>query len=236
MTNHSTGKEYALKAIGDAGPVVEAGGILIFAFARKARMIASTVADDVGSGGSFEQITFTDLRGAGGSKGSGVGFDVVEVVSSRGDGGGPRRREDGPDDDEGEAEDDSDGYLDDEAEGARDSLDPSISPNPSSFSTESISIELFLRAMRRRLGRQLRISVASAPSQRNVLMCLKFVNLVLLGPISVCSGVETSRRRSEVPRRQEDLRHQGIEEDEEGHTEEETSSGVDASIRSERVE
>lgn len=43
MTNHSTGKEYVLKAIGDAGPVVEAGGI--FAYARKTGMIASTVAE-----------------------------------------------------------------------------------------------------------------------------------------------------------------------------------------------
>ncbi|XP_058104331.1 3-isopropylmalate dehydratase small subunit 1-like [Magnolia sinica] len=38
LINHTTGKEYRLKAIGDAGPVIEAGGI--FAYARKAGMIA----------------------------------------------------------------------------------------------------------------------------------------------------------------------------------------------------
>ncbi|XP_024026872.1 3-isopropylmalate dehydratase small subunit 3 [Morus notabilis] len=35
--NHTTGKEYKLKPIGDAGPVIEAGGI--FAYARKTGMI-----------------------------------------------------------------------------------------------------------------------------------------------------------------------------------------------------
>lgn len=40
LINHTTGKEYALKPIGDAGPVIEAGGI--FAYARKAGMIASS--------------------------------------------------------------------------------------------------------------------------------------------------------------------------------------------------
>ncbi|KAM7256822.1 hypothetical protein ACFE04_012563 [Oxalis oulophora] len=37
MINHTTGKEYMLKPIGDAGPVIEAGGI--FAYARQAGMI-----------------------------------------------------------------------------------------------------------------------------------------------------------------------------------------------------
>ncbi|MBA0766223.1 hypothetical protein Gotri_015284 [Gossypium trilobum] len=39
LINHSTGKEYKLKSIGDAGPVIEAGGI--FAYARKTGMIPS---------------------------------------------------------------------------------------------------------------------------------------------------------------------------------------------------
>ncbi|KAK7255276.1 hypothetical protein RIF29_28683 [Crotalaria pallida] len=39
LVNHTTGKEYRLKPIGDAGPVIEAGGI--FAFARKTGMIPS---------------------------------------------------------------------------------------------------------------------------------------------------------------------------------------------------
>nr|GME20263.1 3-isopropylmalate dehydratase small subunit 3-like [Ipomoea batatas] len=39
LINHTTGKEYKLKPIGDAGPVVEAGGI--FAYARKTGMIPS---------------------------------------------------------------------------------------------------------------------------------------------------------------------------------------------------
>ncbi|MED6123485.1 Plasma membrane sulfite pump involved in sulfite metabolism [Stylosanthes scabra] len=39
LINHTTGKEYVLKAIGDAGPVIEAGGI--FAYARKTGMIPS---------------------------------------------------------------------------------------------------------------------------------------------------------------------------------------------------
>jgi 3-isopropylmalate/(R)-2-methylmalate dehydratase small subunit len=39
MINHASGKEYKLKPIGDAGPVIEAGGI--FAYARKTGMIAS---------------------------------------------------------------------------------------------------------------------------------------------------------------------------------------------------
>ncbi|GAU22307.1 hypothetical protein TSUD_261070 [Trifolium subterraneum] len=37
LINHTTGKEYQLKPIGDAGPVIEAGGI--FAYARKTGMI-----------------------------------------------------------------------------------------------------------------------------------------------------------------------------------------------------
>ncbi|KAK8917020.1 hypothetical protein KSP39_PZI022754 [Platanthera zijinensis] len=40
LINHTKGKEYKLKPIGDAGPVIEAGGI--FAYARKTGMIAST--------------------------------------------------------------------------------------------------------------------------------------------------------------------------------------------------
>lgn len=39
LINHTTGKEYGLKPIGDAGPVIEAGGI--FAYARKTGMIPS---------------------------------------------------------------------------------------------------------------------------------------------------------------------------------------------------
>ncbi|KAH7514192.1 hypothetical protein FEM48_Zijuj11G0062600 [Ziziphus jujuba var. spinosa] len=39
LINHTTGKEYKLKSIGDAGPVIEAGGI--FAYARKTGMIPS---------------------------------------------------------------------------------------------------------------------------------------------------------------------------------------------------
>lgn len=39
LINHSTGKEYKLKPIGDAGPVIDAGGI--FAYARKTGMISS---------------------------------------------------------------------------------------------------------------------------------------------------------------------------------------------------
>ncbi|EHA8591971.1 putative 3-isopropylmalate dehydratase small subunit 3 [Cocos nucifera] len=39
LVNNTTGKEYRLKPIGDAGPVIEAGGI--FAYARKTGMIAS---------------------------------------------------------------------------------------------------------------------------------------------------------------------------------------------------
>ncbi|XP_062073952.1 3-isopropylmalate dehydratase small subunit 1-like isoform X2 [Humulus lupulus] len=42
LINHTTGKEYKLKPIGDAGPVIEAGGI--FAYARKAGMIPQQVA------------------------------------------------------------------------------------------------------------------------------------------------------------------------------------------------
>ncbi|KAL8238753.1 hypothetical protein R6Q59_015320 [Mikania micrantha] len=37
LINHTTGKKYNLKPIGDAGPVIEAGGI--FAYARKTGMI-----------------------------------------------------------------------------------------------------------------------------------------------------------------------------------------------------
>ncbi|CAO2046841.1 unnamed protein product, partial [Urochloa humidicola] len=40
--NHTSGKKYKLKPIGDAGPVIEAGGI--FAYARKTGMIASKAA------------------------------------------------------------------------------------------------------------------------------------------------------------------------------------------------
>ncbi|XP_077244973.1 3-isopropylmalate dehydratase small subunit 1-like [Tasmannia lanceolata] len=39
LINHTTGKEYGLKPIGDAGPVIESGGI--FAYARKTGMIAT---------------------------------------------------------------------------------------------------------------------------------------------------------------------------------------------------
>lgn len=42
LINHTTGKEYKMKPIGDAGPVIEAGGI--FAYARKAGMIPSQAA------------------------------------------------------------------------------------------------------------------------------------------------------------------------------------------------
>ncbi|KAF8018897.1 hypothetical protein BT93_H3709 [Corymbia citriodora subsp. variegata] len=42
LINHTTGKEYELKPIGDAGPVIEAGGI--FAYARKTGMIPSQAA------------------------------------------------------------------------------------------------------------------------------------------------------------------------------------------------
>ncbi|KAL1191144.1 3-isopropylmalate dehydratase small subunit 2 [Cardamine amara subsp. amara] len=39
LTNHTTGKKYKLKSIGDAGPVINAGGI--FAYSRKMGMIQS---------------------------------------------------------------------------------------------------------------------------------------------------------------------------------------------------
>ncbi|CAK9173260.1 unnamed protein product [Ilex paraguariensis] len=42
LINHTTGNEYKLKPIGDAGPVIEAGGI--FAYARKTGMIPSASA------------------------------------------------------------------------------------------------------------------------------------------------------------------------------------------------
>ncbi|OWM86423.1 3-isopropylmalate dehydratase small subunit 3-like [Punica granatum] len=42
LINHTTGKEYKLKPIGDAGPVIDAGGI--FAYARKTGMIPSQAA------------------------------------------------------------------------------------------------------------------------------------------------------------------------------------------------
>ena len=42
LINHTTGKEYKLKPIGDAGPVIEAGGI--FAYARATGMIPSAAA------------------------------------------------------------------------------------------------------------------------------------------------------------------------------------------------
>lgn len=41
LINHTTGKEHKLKPIGDAGPVIDAGGI--FAYARKTGMIPSQV-------------------------------------------------------------------------------------------------------------------------------------------------------------------------------------------------
>ncbi|KAF8380525.1 hypothetical protein HHK36_028012 [Tetracentron sinense] len=44
LINHTTGKEYRLKPIGDAGPVIEAGGI--FAYARKTGMIPSQSASN----------------------------------------------------------------------------------------------------------------------------------------------------------------------------------------------
>jgi len=40
LVNHTTGKQYALKPIGEAGPVIDAGGI--FAYARKTGMIPAT--------------------------------------------------------------------------------------------------------------------------------------------------------------------------------------------------
>ncbi|KAM7491196.1 hypothetical protein LguiA_034117 [Lonicera macranthoides] len=42
LINHTTGKEYKMKPIGDAGPVIEAGGN--FAYARKTGMIPSQAA------------------------------------------------------------------------------------------------------------------------------------------------------------------------------------------------
>ncbi|KAG5540765.1 hypothetical protein RHGRI_020863 [Rhododendron griersonianum] len=42
LINHTTGKDYGLKPIGDAGPIIEASGI--FAYARKAGMIPSLAA------------------------------------------------------------------------------------------------------------------------------------------------------------------------------------------------
>ncbi|CAN1258991.1 3-isopropylmalate dehydratase small subunit 1 [Linum perenne] len=42
LINHTTGKEYKLLPIGDAGPVIDAGGI--FAYARKAGMIPAQAA------------------------------------------------------------------------------------------------------------------------------------------------------------------------------------------------
>lgn len=42
LVNHTTGKVYKLKPIGDAGPVIDAGGI--FAYARKTGMISSPAA------------------------------------------------------------------------------------------------------------------------------------------------------------------------------------------------
>ncbi|KAJ0478187.1 putative 3-isopropylmalate dehydratase [Helianthus annuus] len=41
LVNHTTGKQYRLKPIGDAGPVIEAGGI--FAYARKTGMIPGSL-------------------------------------------------------------------------------------------------------------------------------------------------------------------------------------------------
>lgn len=42
LINHTQNKQYALKPIGDAGPVIDAGGI--FAYARKTGMIAASTA------------------------------------------------------------------------------------------------------------------------------------------------------------------------------------------------
>ncbi|KAF5734910.1 Aconitase/3-isopropylmalate dehydratase protein [Tripterygium wilfordii] len=42
LINHTTGKQYKLKPIGDAGPVIEAGGI--FAYARQTGMITAELA------------------------------------------------------------------------------------------------------------------------------------------------------------------------------------------------
>ncbi|KAF9598128.1 hypothetical protein IFM89_025364 [Coptis chinensis] len=39
LINHTTGKEYKLKPIGDAGPIIDAGGI--FSYAWKTGMIPS---------------------------------------------------------------------------------------------------------------------------------------------------------------------------------------------------
>lgn len=39
LTNHSTGKTYALKPLGDVKPIIEAGGV--FAYARQSGMLAS---------------------------------------------------------------------------------------------------------------------------------------------------------------------------------------------------
>ncbi len=39
LVNHTSGKEYQLEPLGDAGPVVDAGGI--FPYARKEGMIQS---------------------------------------------------------------------------------------------------------------------------------------------------------------------------------------------------
>lgn len=42
LINHTQNKQYALKPLGDAGPVIEAGGL--FAYARKTGMIATSAA------------------------------------------------------------------------------------------------------------------------------------------------------------------------------------------------
>ncbi|KIZ07381.1 3-isopropylmalate/(R)-2-methylmalatedehydratase small subunit [Monoraphidium neglectum] len=42
LVNHATGKEYSLKPIGEAGPVIDAGGI--FEFARRQGMIKTVAA------------------------------------------------------------------------------------------------------------------------------------------------------------------------------------------------
>lgn len=42
LINHTQNKQYALKPLGDAGPVIDAGGL--FAYARKTGMIATSVA------------------------------------------------------------------------------------------------------------------------------------------------------------------------------------------------
>lgn len=42
LTNHTTGKQYELKPLGEAGPVIDAGGI--FEYARRQGMIKTATA------------------------------------------------------------------------------------------------------------------------------------------------------------------------------------------------